>query len=390
MNKKINRKIFSSVLALSFIFGGVAAPINRSLNANQNVAYAATQADAFLQNNKYLSYSYYIGENPDNAFEKIYNISPSIVNIEWKNKPRTSIVTEGTYFRSYVVITFKDGSSTDAFYVVYENEPRYSAEIKDEVPYTQRSFDTKYYKINSVIGDPFESLNISMLLPIARSDFDFFKNYKPKASYGSGSEGFIDGPPELNKGRFEWVVKPDTSFFGEREATIKVIFSNGSTRNVKLPYVVNETGKRDYGQSIKYTPVAADSFIVNSKEDLNSRSSEAIKNFSSLPTGTKVSFDSQNLKVGTNPMTATVTYPDKSTDPVSVNVIYLPSTITKSQLDSLDSTTRGLYAYVEFKDKDGKLLETVIKLKDKLAGTKAPSRKVEDERYEISGWILEN
>ncbi|MHB9781705.1 Rib/alpha-like domain-containing protein, partial [Streptococcus sp. 10F2] len=148
----------------------------------------------------------------------------------------------------------------------------------------------------------------------------------------------ISNLPELPAGTKVSFESPvDTKTAGDKPATVVVTYPDGSTDKVPVTVKVSETPT----QAETNEPTPADQTV---KVGETPSAEKSISNLSSLPAGTKVSFESpvDTTTVGEKPVTVVVTYPDGSTDkvPVTVKVSETPTQADSNEPTPVEQTVK--------------------------------------------------
>ena len=122
--------------------------------------------------------------------------------------------------------------------------------------------------------------------------------------------------------RYEWATAPDTSKEGATEGVVKVTYADNTSDTVKV--VVNVVDNRTDAQ--KHEPQAQG---VTTQEGEVPPAAAGIANMGSLPGGTVATWKNPPdvSKSGTATGTVTVTYPDQTSDEISVQVEVRPKPV---------------------------------------------------------------
>ncbi|MEN3955142.1 LEA family epithelial adhesin, partial [Ligilactobacillus salivarius] len=130
-------------------------------------------------------------------------------------------------------------------------------------------------------------------------------------------DGKLTSFPEGTK--HEWVTKPDTDSTGKRTGVVKTIFPDGSTTTTTVSVTVepNQSDKNDPKVPETKEPVANTSHLTETEKD-NVKKNVEEANKGNFPDGTKVTVGDDG--------TATVTYPDKTTDTIQGSDLVRPAT----------------------------------------------------------------
>ena len=132
------------------------------------------------------------------------------------------------------------------------------------------------------------------------------------AKLPAASEGIANKDTLPNGTKYTWKSAPDTATTGNKPAVITVTYPDGSSKDV--PTVVHVTST----DADKYTPQGRN--ITVDKGAKVPDPATAITNKDQLPSGTKYTWETtpDTNKVGVQPGTVVVTYPDGSEDKVPV------------------------------------------------------------------------
>ena len=391
MNKKLNKKIFSGVLALSFVFGsGLVSTVSENLGLEySNVAYAA---------------------------DSIWDI-PKDDEFDWI---RTSTLDE----RGYSKVNLAGSGPGTSHKVSLENgKVYYRDSIFDEkklLPdkgYTWDSLGSYTPLINFLTShgyevrqeDIYDNPTSGATLVWDANEVLIWRKKRisdnpannPIASYGvvKYSGETLDVSELYNGGRN---VKSVTFSNGQTSKTLgnvtsstiknerlKVTFTDGSTINGGLPVSYTIKPLSDKYKDLSFDETKVPTPTVGDEVSLPD---DIIKN---LPEGASISKKDPIVtsKAGTVKPKVTVTFSDGSTKDVTVPVVVieLPKTLTKEELDGEYSKYKDKYAEVEFRSHDNKVLKTsyvlkneAIKASDKV--TVPTSTSTERAGYTLTGW----
>ena len=118
--------------------------------------------------------------------------------------------------------------------------------------------------------------------------------------------------------QYSWQTTPDTNTVGDQPATVVVTYPDGSHDTVNVTVTVkNNTPKQT--DADKYQPQGQD---VNTHTGETPNPADGIKNKDDLPKGTNYTWQTtpDTTTPGNKPATIVVTYPDGSTDKVTVTI----------------------------------------------------------------------
>ena len=226
------------------------------------------------------------GDSPK-AADGIKNKDKMPKGTKYSFKDGNPDTSEAGSFDVTVVVTYPDGTTDEVAVklVVTETEP-------EPEPTDADKYDPEGQNINVNKGD------------------------SPKAADGIKNK---DKMPEGTKYSFK-DGDPDTTKPGSQDVTVIVTYPDGSTDEVSVKLVVNET-EPEPTDADKNNPKGQD---ITVKPGEKPDPKDGIKNLDDLPDGTKVSFkngDPDTTKPGSQEVVIEVTYPDGSKDEVTVKVI---------------------------------------------------------------------
>ncbi|MBB1078357.1 YSIRK-type signal peptide-containing protein [Limosilactobacillus sp. STM2_1] len=133
----------------------------------------------------------------------------------------------------------------------------------------------------------------------------------------------ITNKDDLPQGtKYTWEITPDTSKVGDQPATVVVTYPDGSKDTVPVVITVNKPAQPRQTDADKYNPQGG-TITAELGDDLTNAAPEGITNKGDLPSGTKYTWTNgipSTAKSGLTMHDVTVTYPDGSSEVVSVYV----------------------------------------------------------------------
>ncbi|WP_394024503.1 Rib/alpha-like domain-containing protein (plasmid) [Anaerococcus martiniensis] len=390
MNKKLNRKVFSSVLALSFVFGGVVTPINKSFNANHNVAYADSLYDIPLTH----------GFIRTETLEKEgYEFVSMLPDTDYSDQHHTLEVQNGkiSYLEAYHGGGMKSlpdkGYACDTF-GTYTQSANFLRQHGYEVRQEELILSdvTAVYKAPHVlIWNKIKKDSEENTLSVKNLTVDLNKT-------PSAEDAVTNKKSHPSNMTYIFTSSVDTSTPGEKKTSVKAIFPDGSSLIKPISITVKDTRK----DKEKYTLKGKIQKIVDG-ETPDPKGN--IANLSDQPKGTTYEYaETPDVSLPENSDSKTVSvsikaiYPDGSFNTLDSSVSVRAAKLGKEILDedawkALSEAERKKFAEVKFVDSKRNPISSRVYVKKGVmlreGLVKAPNTLAGKKGYEISGWKLD-